>query len=132
MRFNMLKSFMYIKNYKRIVLILAFFLLYISLVLIHNAYGTLCIIKSNSSGDKGNVNEGDSEVSNRANSSNLFVSNVQRVINSTVADFIPASLSTFVDCGKVCGDFGCFGIRRNHVSNHDYFEMVAWFHYMFM
>lgn len=47
--------------------------------LIHNAYGTLCIIKSNgSSGDKGNINEGDTEVSSlyKANNSNLFVSNV--------------------------------------------------------
>src|SRR5690349_5789519 len=74
----MLKSFMNIKNYKRIILILAFFLLYISLVLIHNAYGTLCIIKSSSNGDKSNVNEVDNEVSKlyKANSSNLFVSNV--------------------------------------------------------
>lgn len=76
MRFseNMLKSFMNIKTYKRIILILAFFLLYISLVLIHNAYGTLCIIKSSSNGDKSKVNEGDNEVPKlyKANSSNLF------------------------------------------------------------
>lgn len=71
---------MYItKNYKRIILILAFLLLYISMYLIHNVYGPLCIIKSNgSSADKGNINEGDIEVSKlyKANSSNLFVSNV--------------------------------------------------------
>lgn len=71
---------MYIKNYKRIALILAFFLLYISMYLIHNAYGALCIIKSNS-GDKGNINsssKGDIEPSKlfKANVSNLFVSNV--------------------------------------------------------
>lgn len=75
---NMLKSFMYIKNYKRIILILAAFLLYISMYLIHNAYGTLCIIKS-SSGDKGS--KGDIEVSKlyKANNSNLFVSNVHNI-----------------------------------------------------
>lgn len=41
----MLKSLMYIRTYKRIILLLAFFLVYISMYLIHNAYGTLCIIK---------------------------------------------------------------------------------------
>lgn len=72
----MLKSFMYIKNYKRIIIILAFFLLYISMYLIHNAYGTLCIIKSNgsSSGDKGDFDKGDISKLNKANNSNLFVS----------------------------------------------------------
>ena len=53
---NMLKSFMHIKNYKRIILILAFFLLYISMYLIHNVYGPVCIIKS--SGDKGSSSKG--------------------------------------------------------------------------
>lgn len=125
---NMLKSFMYIKNYKRIILILAFFLLYISLILIHNAYGTLCIIKSTNSS---NINEGDNEVSklNKANSSNLFVSNVHSDHFNCCCFF---SLSTIVECGSVCRDFWCFKIRRNHVSSHDYFKMVAWFHYMFM
>ena len=82
----MLKSFMYIKNYKRIILILAFLLVYISMYLIHNVYGPLCIIKSSNSssnsisnGDKSN--EGDIEVSKlyKVNNSNLFVSNVQRL-----------------------------------------------------
>ena len=43
------KSFMYIKNYKRIIVLLAFLLLYISMYLIHNAYGPLSVIKGNSS-----------------------------------------------------------------------------------
>jgi len=72
----MLKSFMYIKNYKRIIIILACFLLYISMYLIHNAYGTLCIIKSSSSssGDKGYINKGDIGISKlyKASNSNLF------------------------------------------------------------
>lgn len=78
----MLKSFMYIKNYKKIFLILAFLLLYISMYLIHNVYGPLCIIKTNasSSADKGSFNEADIEVSklDRANNANLFVSNVHK------------------------------------------------------
>lgn len=80
---NMLKSFMYIKNYKKIFLILAFLLLYISMYLIHNVYGPLCIIKTNgssSSADKGGFNEADIEVSKlyKANNANLFVSNVHK------------------------------------------------------
>jgi hypothetical protein len=71
---NMLKSFMYFKNYKRIIFILAFLLVYISMYLIHNAYGgTLCIIKS--SGDKGNNgSKGEFEGSKlyRGSNSNLF------------------------------------------------------------
>lgn len=129
---NMLKSFMYIKNYKRIIIILAFFLLYISVYLIHNAYGPLCIIKSNSSsGDKGNINKGDTEVLKlyKASNSNLFVSNVHS--NLSIC-------STIFGCGSVC-DVGYASrchtkkwkkIRRNHVSNHDYFEMAA-FYYTF-
>lgn len=76
----MLKSFMYIKNYKKIFLILAFLLLYISMYLIHNVYGPLCIIKTNGSssgsGDKASFNE----VSKlyKANNANLFVSNVHK------------------------------------------------------
>lgn len=79
---NMLKSFMHIKNYKRIILILAFLLLYISMYLIHNAYGTLCIIKSGS-GDKDSGGKGDIEVAKlyKANNSNLFVSNVHKAID---------------------------------------------------
>jgi hypothetical protein len=79
---NMLKSFMYIKNYKRIILILAFFLLYISMYLIHNVYGPVCIIKS--SGDKSSSSKGDIDVSKlyKANSSNLFVSNVHNMFSS--------------------------------------------------
>ena len=53
--------------------------------LIHNAYGTLCIIKtsSSSSGDKGYVNKGDIGVSKlyKVSNSNLFVSNVQSNIS---------------------------------------------------
>ncbi|CRK97336.1 CLUMA_CG010729, isoform A [Clunio marinus] len=69
----MLKSFMYIKNYKRVIIILAFFLVYISMYLIHNAYGTLCVIKSNS-GDNGSSNKRDIEASKlfKGNNSNLF------------------------------------------------------------
>lgn len=80
----MLKSFMYIKNYKKIFLILAFLLLYISMYLIHNVYGPLCIIKTNGSssgsGDKASFNEADIEVSKlyKANNANLFVSNVHK------------------------------------------------------
>lgn len=130
----MLKSFMYIKNYKRIALILAFFLLYISMYLIHNAYGTLCIIKSNS-GDKGNINsssKGDIEPSKlfKANVSNLFVSNVHNCWLA-VATFRYAQFDeTFQSSRRKKNER--YKIRRNHVSIHDYFEMPAFFYYMFM
>jgi hypothetical protein len=72
----MLKSFMHIKHFKRIVVILSFLLVYISVYLIHNAYGTLCINKSNSSatnGDKENFSESDFE-DLKSKTKNSFVS----------------------------------------------------------
>ncbi|KAL7033210.1 hypothetical protein ACKWTF_007506 [Chironomus riparius] len=68
----MLKSFMYMKNYRRIMMVFAIFLMYISMYLIHNAYGSLCIIK-NSEDNKSNV--GDIETASRlykVNNTNLF------------------------------------------------------------
>lgn len=67
----MLKSFVYMKNYRRIMIIFSVLLLYISMYLIHNAYGTLCIIKT---GEDNKSNEGDIEASRlyKVNNSNLF------------------------------------------------------------
>lgn len=70
----MLKTFMYMKNYRRIMMIFAVFLTYISMYLIHNAYGSLCIIKTND--DKST--DGDIEAAlYKVNNTNLFaVSNI--------------------------------------------------------
>lgn len=71
------------KNLRRVVIILAVFLLYISMYLIHNAYGgTLCIIKSSDdnkieSGDNSSIQEA-SRLLYKVNNSNLFtVSNAR-------------------------------------------------------
>jgi hypothetical protein len=72
----MLKGFMHLKYFKRIVIILSFLLVYISVYLIHNAYGTLCMNKSNSStinDDRENFAEGDFE-DLKTKTKNLFVS----------------------------------------------------------
>lgn len=79
---DMLPLPVYMKNIRRLVIILAVLLLYISMYLIHNAYGgTLCIIKS--SEDNKGTEQGDniqeaSRLLYKVNESNLFaVSNVQ-------------------------------------------------------
>lgn len=72
----MLKGFMHIKHFKRMLIILSFLLVYLSVYLIHNAYGALCISKGNSSsinGDKENFGEGDFDDS-KTKTKNLFVS----------------------------------------------------------
>lgn len=68
----MLKSFVYMKNYRRIMMVFTVFLLYLSMYLIHNTVGSLCIIKT---GDDNKANEGDIEASRllyKVNNSNLF------------------------------------------------------------
>lgn len=70
----------YMKNIRRVVIILAVLLLYISMYLIHNAYGgALCIIKS---ADDSKAGDNDAQEASRllykVNDGNLFaVSNVQ-------------------------------------------------------
>jgi hypothetical protein len=74
----MLKSLVYMKNYRRLMMAFTVFLLYLSMYLLHNAVGTLCIIKT---ADDSKGNEGDIEASRlllyRVNNSNLFVSNAK-------------------------------------------------------
>lgn len=113
---NMLKSFMYIKNYKRIILILAFLLLYISMYLIHNAYGPLCLTKSGSD----SVGKGDVvEVARlyKANNLNLFVSNVHKSIDWDCARVSVCALPCFSDMEGKNRRKRLF--RNEHVSNHD-------------
>lgn len=81
---DMLPLPVYMKNIRRLVIILAVLLLYISMYLIHNAYGGTfaCIIKS--SEDNKGTEQGDNNIQEasrllyKVNESNLFaVSNVQ-------------------------------------------------------
>lgn len=90
-------TFMYIKTCKRIIFIMLAFLVYISMYLIHNAYGTsLVIIKPSESGgsapsqllDNSNVNVND--YSSRSSGGNVEVSVAYRV--SIVVDFFSPQL----------------------------------------
>lgn len=104
-RIKMLPLPLYMKNIRRLVIILAVLLLYISMYLIHNAYGgTLCIIKSaddNKGTEQGDNIQEASRLLYKVNESNLFaVSNVQFLCCLIFCNFFSLSLS-IIDKGWV-------------------------------